>query len=68
MWKFPENRKQWDIAIATHAGRGQLPPSLLSRFGSQKPCGLLQVRNMLPRSKRQNSVNGNIAKNAAAIS
>src|SRR5262245_58107294 len=54
MWKFRANRKQWDIAIANHAGRGQLPRSMLSLFGSPTPCGLLQVRNMLPRFKRPN--------------
>ena len=42
--------------------------SVLSPFGSQTPCGLLRVRNMLPRSKRPNSVNGNTARNAVAIS
>src|SRR4249920_2416769 len=68
MWKFRANRKQWDIAIANHAGPGQLPRSLLSPFGSPTPCGLLQVRNMSPCSKKPNSVNGNTARNAVAIS
>jgi hypothetical protein len=68
MWKLRANRKQWDIAIANHAGRGQLPRSMLSLFGSPTPCGLLQVRNTLPRFKRPNSVNGNTARNAVAIS
>src|SRR5262249_28203163 len=68
MWKFRANRKQWDIAIANHADPGQLPRSMLSLFGSPTPCGLLQVRNTLPRFKRPNSVNGNTARNAVAIS
>src|SRR5215510_2488400 len=68
MWKFRANRKQWDIAIANHAGPGRLPRSLLSPFGSPPPCGSLRVRNMLRRSKRPDSVNGNIAGDAAAIS
>jgi hypothetical protein len=34
MWKFRANRKQWDIAIANHAGPGQLPRSMLSPFGA----------------------------------
>ena len=37
-------------------------------LGNPTPCGLLRVRNMLPRSKRPNSVNGNTARNAVAIS
>jgi hypothetical protein len=68
MWKFRANRKQWDIAIANHADPGQLPRSMLSPFGSLTPCGLVRVRNMLPRSKRQNSVSANTAGNAVAIS
>src|SRR6478752_3375959 len=53
MWKCRANRKQWDIATANHAGPGQLPRSMLSPFGNPTPCGLLRVRNMLPRSKDQ---------------
>jgi hypothetical protein len=68
MWKFRANRKQWDIVIANNAGPGQLPRSMLSPFGSPAPCGLLRERNMLPRSQRPNSVNGNTARNAVAIS
>jgi len=30
MWTFRANQKQWDIAIANHAGPGQLLRSLLS--------------------------------------
>jgi hypothetical protein len=66
--EFRANRKQWDIAIANHAGPGQVLRLLLSPFGNPTPCGLLRVRNMLPRSKRPNSVNGNTARNVVAIS
>ena len=57
MWTFRVNRRQWDIVIANRAGLGPLPQSLPSPFGSPTLCGLLGVRNMLPRSKRPNSVN-----------
>src|SRR5580704_17531260 len=39
MWKFPANRKQWDIAIADHAGRGRVARSTLSPCGSPTLCG-----------------------------
>ncbi len=57
MWKFRANRKQWDIAIANHADRGQLARSMLSPFGSPTPCGLLRVRTTL--LQKTNSVSGN---------
>ena len=34
MWRFPANRKQWDIAIADHADPGRVVQSMLSPFGS----------------------------------
>src|SRR4029453_14056248 len=67
MWKFRANRKQWDIAIANHAGHGRVVLSTLSPFGSPTPYGSLRVLNMLPCSKRQNLVSGNTAGNAVAI-
>jgi len=39
MWKFRANRKQWDIAIANHAGLGQLPRSLLSPLETRRRAG-----------------------------
>lgn len=55
------------IAIADHVGRGRTALSTLLRFGSPKQCVSLRARNILPRSKRQKPVSGNIAGSAVAI-
>ena len=39
MWKFRANRKQWDIAIANHAGPGRVLRLLLSSRRRAGYCG-----------------------------
>ena len=64
-WRRPASRKLWVIVIADRAGPGRAARSMPSRFGGPAPCGSLRARNMLPCSRRQNSVSAGVHVNYA---